>query len=113
MVRLGHRTVRAHRFASEVLGRQACPPGYHRDHLCHFSMCVNPDHLEVVPKEVNQERKRARRSNGNQQILPPWGGTPGADGTEAVRPEPVHLDPENTTEARPEAVESSGYAPVD
>lgn len=58
--RLGHRTVRAHRFASEVLGGQKCPPGYHRDHRCHFSMCVNPDHLEVVPKEVNQERKTAR-----------------------------------------------------
>lgn len=55
--RVGHRTVRAHRFACEVLGQRDCPAGYHRDHTCRFSLCVNPAHLEVVTHEVNQERK--------------------------------------------------------
>jgi hypothetical protein len=55
------RVVRAHRFASEVLGEQQCPPGFHRDHKCHFSMCVNPKHIEIVTHEENQERKMARK----------------------------------------------------
>lgn len=59
--RLGSRVVRAHRFAAEVLGGKPCPSGHHRDHTCCFSMCVNPDHLEVVSKEENQRRKMARR----------------------------------------------------
>lgn len=62
--RVGHRTVRAHRFASEVLGRQHCPPGHHRDHKCELSLCVNPDCIEVVEKSVNQERKVERRREG-------------------------------------------------
>lgn len=60
--RLGKRTVRAHRFASEVLGLQPCPPGHHRDHTCSFSMCVNPAHIEVVTHEENQRRKMAVRA---------------------------------------------------
>lgn len=59
--RLGRTTVRAHRFASEVLGGNECPPEHDRDHKCCFSLCVNPDHIEVVHKRVNQERKVARR----------------------------------------------------
>ena len=54
---LGNRTVRAHRFSSEVLGGEICPPGHHRDHLCRFSLCVNPKHIEVVTFEENQRRK--------------------------------------------------------
>lgn len=59
---VGGRAVRAHRFSSEVLGGQTCPPGHHRDHTCCFSLCVNPDHIEVVTAEENQRRKIARRS---------------------------------------------------
>lgn len=47
------RTVRAHAFASEVLGGKLCPTGHHRDHTCLFSLCVCPGHIEVVTKEVN------------------------------------------------------------
>lgn len=58
----GHGTVRAHRFADRAIGgRPELAPGMHRDHTCHFSMCVNPAHLEHVTREENQERKRARR----------------------------------------------------
>ena len=62
--RVGPTTVRAHRFASEVLGRSVCPPGHHRDHTCCFSLCVNPAHLEVVSREENQARKVARKAAG-------------------------------------------------
>lgn len=58
---VGGRVVRAHRFASEVLAGDACPPGHHRDHTCGFSMCVNPDCIEVVTAAENQRRKLARQ----------------------------------------------------
>jgi hypothetical protein len=53
------KSVRAHRFSHDVLGKKPCPPGHHRDHNCHFSLCVCPDHLEAVTREVNQSRKRS------------------------------------------------------
>ena len=65
--RLAGRTVRAHRFASEVLGGEECPPEHDRDHKCCFSLCVNPDHIEVVHKRINQERKVARRRELREQ----------------------------------------------
>lgn len=65
--RVGRRTVRAHRFSSEVLGKQVCPPGYSRDHLCEFSLCVCPDCIEVVPKRVNQERMVASRAENRHK----------------------------------------------
>lgn len=60
--RVGGATVRAHRFSSEVLGGAECPPGHHRDHVCVFSLCVNPAHIEVVTHDENQARKMARRN---------------------------------------------------
>lgn len=29
-----------------------------RDHLCRFSLCVNPNHFEIVDKDENQRRSR-------------------------------------------------------
>lgn len=55
--RVDGKIVRAHRFACEAIGGRDCPEGMHRDHLCRFSLCVNPAHLEVVTKEENQRRK--------------------------------------------------------
>lgn len=65
--RLGVRTVRAHRFAAEVLAGQECPAGYHRDHLCCFSMCVNPAHIETITHKENQKRKEETR-NGSRCV---------------------------------------------
>ena len=60
--RVGGTTVRAHRFAAEVIGGQRpLEKGEHRDHTCCFSMCVCPDHIEIVTHEENQERKMKRR----------------------------------------------------
>jgi hypothetical protein len=60
--RIGKTSVRAHRFSCEVIGQKGpLPDGHDRDHTCVFSLCVNPDHVEYVPKQVNQERKVERR----------------------------------------------------
>lgn len=56
----GGKVYRAHRFAMEVFSKIECPPGHHRDHTCCFSMCVNPEHLELVSHEENQRRKMAK-----------------------------------------------------
>jgi HNH endonuclease len=63
---VGGKVVRAHRFSSEVLAGDECPPGHHRDHICCFSMCVNPAHLEVVTRQENQRRKLARKLRDEQ-----------------------------------------------
>jgi len=55
------RAVRAHRFSNDVLGGRDCPEHHHRDHLCCFSMCVNPAHLEVVTHSENERRRQSRR----------------------------------------------------
>ena len=54
-------SVRAHRFSSEVFNEDECPPGHHRDHLCEFSLCVCPDHIEVVTHAENERRRQIRR----------------------------------------------------
>lgn len=54
-------SVRAHRFSSEVINGHPCPAGHHRDHTCEFSLCVCPDHIEVVTHEENERRRQVRR----------------------------------------------------
>lgn len=58
------KSVRAHRFASDILGGAICPAGHHRDHICRNSLCVNPDHIVIVPASVNLAR---RWDNTSQQ----------------------------------------------
>lgn len=45
----------AHRVIYKHL-RGQIPSGKELDHLCRIRCCVNPDHLEVVTKEINQAR---------------------------------------------------------
>ncbi len=55
--------VRGHVFSAWVHGiipTLHVPEGMNLDHTCVRSMCVNPDHLELVPKLVNQQRKYGR-----------------------------------------------------
>lgn len=59
---LGKRVVRAHRFSSEVINGDECPQDSHRDHTCHFSMCVAPHHIEVVSGAENQARRSSNAS---------------------------------------------------
>lgn len=51
----GGKQVYAHRTAYERV-HGAIPTGYQIDHLCRNRACVNTDHLEAVPKIVNDLR---------------------------------------------------------
>lgn len=54
------KVIRAHRFANDYLAKRPCPPGHHRDYICCFSLCVAPDHIEVITHAENQRRKMER-----------------------------------------------------
>lgn len=59
----GRKRIRGHRFACEAVGgRPPLPRGWHRDHTCCFSMCVNEAHIVYVTHEENQRRKIERRT---------------------------------------------------
>ena len=58
---IGEKSVRAHKFSFVAIGRGTWVPGHHLDHLCNNSLCVNPKHLEMTTKEINQDRKYKRK----------------------------------------------------
>lgn len=61
--RVGQRTVRAHRFSCEAIGKKGpLPPGHDREHKCVFSLCVNFDHIDYTTKQRNHELKLQRRA---------------------------------------------------
>lgn len=67
----------AHVYAWSLLVGEI-PPGYHLDHLCRNTVCVNPDHLEPVTRKVNILRgvgptaKNARKTHckNNHEFTP-------------------------------------------
>lgn len=65
----------AHRI-SWRLHRGEIPAGLELDHLCRVKSCVNPEHLEAVPREINQRRAQEQRRGCPERHpdLPPrWG----------------------------------------
>jgi hypothetical protein len=58
-------TIRAHRFAHDFMAGMITPKGYHRDHTCCFSLCVNPAHIEAVSRCENQRRKMERKNKND------------------------------------------------
>lgn len=55
--------VRAHVFIAwiaKLIPGLRVPAGMNIDHCCGFSLCVNPEHFEVVPSLENQKRKHNR-----------------------------------------------------
>lgn len=65
---------KAHRIVFELLVGPI-PPGLHIDHLCRVRRCVNPLHMEPVPKRTNDLRgqsfsgvnaRKTRCVNGHQ-----------------------------------------------
>jgi hypothetical protein len=55
--KMGGRTQNAHRAYYE-LAVEPIPAGWHLDHLCRVTLCVNPDHMEPVTPRENQRRSR-------------------------------------------------------
>lgn len=53
---------RAHRYFYSVMV-MPIPQGLTIDHLCRFTSCVNPSHMEVVTNEENTRRARADKHN--------------------------------------------------
>lgn len=45
--------IRAHRYSSEQIRKQECPKGFERHHICEDTLCVFPEHIEVIPQREN------------------------------------------------------------
>lgn len=74
--------VAAHRWAYEQ-AKGPIPEGFHLDHLCRNTKCVNPDHLEAVAPKENHQRahwpiktqcKRGHELTPNNVYQKPNGG---------------------------------------
>ena len=50
----------AHRVAWFLTNGEWPPDDMDLDHLCRVTLCVEPTHLEVVTRAVNNQRRRAR-----------------------------------------------------
>lgn len=57
---IDHRTVAVHR-SLWILVHGPITRTQELDHKCENRMCVNPDHLELVSRSVNQQRMNDRK----------------------------------------------------
>ena len=53
-----HRSLRPHRVMAQLFEEFELEVVDEVDHLCFNIQCINPDHLEVVPRLVNMSRRR-------------------------------------------------------
>ena len=61
----GGKSASTHRLAYELL-KQPIPTDRELDHLCRNTLCLNPDHLEIVTRKENQRRGK----NGLLRVPP-------------------------------------------
>lgn len=54
--RVGYKTTTASRFSYEYF-KGSLDDGFEVDHLCKWTYCVNPEHLEGVTRKINCERR--------------------------------------------------------
>lgn len=52
----GYKSTLAHRVMFQLIKKITIPDNKELDHLCRKRDCVNPDHLEIVTREINQRR---------------------------------------------------------
>lgn len=57
LTKAGSKVSRAHRVSYEHFVDKI-PKGLELDHLCHETLCVNPDHLEAVTHTENMKRRK-------------------------------------------------------
>lgn len=55
-----HTKVYAHRCMAEIMLERKLEMNEEPDHLCLNRACINPDHLDPVPRKVNNDRRVAR-----------------------------------------------------
>lgn len=67
-----HTRVYAHRCMAEIMLKRPLAPGEEPDHLCLFRRCINPDHLEVVTRQANNDRRLARMkaARAGKKVMP-------------------------------------------
>lgn len=59
----GSKMIPAHRFSYELVNGPV-PEGHTLDHICHVTLCVNPDHLQLAtPKQQAENRSGPRRDS--------------------------------------------------
>lgn len=61
---------KAHRVSLDLAGRPAAAD-LEVDHMCHVRLCVNPAHLQAVPKSLNQENRSgltAHNTSGHRGV---------------------------------------------
>jgi hypothetical protein len=61
------KVVYVHRFAYELLVGPI-PDGHQVDHVCHNTVCVNPDHLRPATLKQNQENLKGARRNSKTGV---------------------------------------------
>ena len=66
----GQRKCRFAHIVAYELVKGKVPDGYDLDHLCRNHSCVNPDHLDPVPHQINMERSHKSRYNSLKQFCP-------------------------------------------
>ena len=70
---------KAHRIVHLMFGGSFAP-GYETDHLCRVHNCVNPKHIEAVPKRVNILRGESFSAKNAAKTQCPYGHPYGLSG---------------------------------
>jgi len=60
-----HCCLRAHRVMCEIMLERPLTKEEEPDHLCHNTLCINPDHLDPVHHLVNKSRIRRHEPEAN------------------------------------------------
>lgn len=49
--------IRAHIYASDEIKRLECPKSFERHHVCEDTLCVCPEHVEVITQQKNNKHR--------------------------------------------------------